>query len=76
MVTILSVIVVVLALIVVGLTYSYMGMKEQLETFDKEQHTQNTDIINLMKHHIKNQDVFNFLGFNNYKTLTKFYIFV
>jgi flagellar basal body-associated protein FliL len=46
---ILLVVVIVLAIIVVGLIHFIFEMKQQLELLDREQHTQNTDIIKLIK---------------------------
>jgi len=49
MVTILIIAVIVLSILVVGLIHSYIEIKQQLEAIDREQHTQNMDIINLVK---------------------------
>jgi flagellar basal body-associated protein FliL len=49
MVTILLVAVIVLAILTVGLIHFIFEMKQQLEALDREQHTQNMDIMKLMK---------------------------
>jgi len=57
MVTILIVAVIVLAILVVGLTHSNMEIKQQLEALDREQHSQNMDIIRLMKEKAKHDEM-------------------
>jgi uncharacterized protein YneF (UPF0154 family) len=57
MITILFIAVIVLALLVVGLTHSHMEMKQQLEAFDKEQHSQNMDMIKVLNKSMQHDEM-------------------
>jgi len=57
MITILFIVVIVLAILVVGLTHSHMEMKQQLEAFDKEQHSQNMDMIKVLNKSMQHDEM-------------------